>query len=234
VLPLKDLNVTRLRPLVTLALIAVNVGVWLFYQLPDGVEASAQSLGFHPCEIDASCPQVGRDWPITIFTSMFLHADWLHLGGNMLFLWVFGNNVEDAMGHARFLFFYVAGGLAAAFSQALVTLAFGNAGEGAIPNVGASGAIAAVLGAYLVLFPRAMVLTWIFPIFLFPVPALLFLVLWFGLQLISGTASMTTPEAGGGIAYFAHIGGFAFGLLTVKLFTAGRPRPGSLRRFGTA
>jgi membrane associated rhomboid family serine protease len=230
VLPLKDLNPTLVRPVVTIGLIALNVAMWLFYQLPEGVNASAQSLGFHPCEVDDSCPAIGNDWPLTVFTSMFMHGSWLHLGFNMLFLWIFGNNIEDALGHVRFVVFYILGGLAATFSQTFVTLEFGSPGDGAIPNVGASGAIAAVLGAYLILFPRAFVLTWIFPFFLFPIPAVAFLVIWFVLQLVTGTFSLTAPEAGGGVAYFAHIGGFVFGALTVRLFTVGRPRPGPVRR----
>jgi membrane associated rhomboid family serine protease len=225
VLPLRDLNPTRTRPTVTVALIAANLAVWILYELPTGLEAAVNDFGLHPCEIDGSCREVGHGWIVTSFTSMFMHGGWAHVLGNMLFLWIFGNNVEEAMGHLRFLAFYALGGLAAAFSQAAVTLAFGSTADGRIPSVGASGAIAAVLGAYIVLYPRALVLTWIVPIFFFPLPAILFLGFWFVLQLVIGTSSLTAPEAGGGVAYFAHIGGFAFGALLVGLFTAGRRRP---------
>jgi membrane associated rhomboid family serine protease len=223
VLPLKDLNPARIRPVVTVALIAANLAVWIGYELAGGREGSIDELGFHPCEVNGSCPQVGQGWALTAFTSLFVHASWGHVLVNMLFLWIFGNNVEDALGHVRFLVFYVLGGLAAASSQAAVTLAFGAAGEDVLPNVGASGAVAAVLGAYVVLYPRALVLTWVFPIFFFPIPAVFFIGIWFVFQLLAGTASMTAPESGGGVAYFAHIGGFLFGALLIRVFTIGRP-----------
>ena len=156
---------------------------------------------------------------------MFMHGDWAHLLGNMLFLWIFGNNVEDTIGRVRFVVFYVLGGLAATALQTLITLAYGTADDGTIPNLGASGAIAAILGAYLLLFPGGKVLTWIAPIFIFPIPALVYLGLWFVFQLIEGGYSFAHPAPGGGIAYFAHIGGFAFGAMTIKLFQAGRPQP---------
>ena len=151
---------------------------------------------------------------------MFMHAGWFHLLGNMLFLWIFGNNVEDSMGRLRFLVFYLLGGLAATAAQTIVTIHFtGSAGE-SVPNVGASGAIAAVLGGYFVLLPRASVLTMIFLGFFFifrEIPAIFFLGIWIGLQALEGSLSLTTPTAGGGVAFFAHIGGFAFGVLTVRL-----------------
>ena len=221
-LPLKDLNPTRIRPFVTYGLIAANLAVWI-WQLADGLDRSIEQLGFHPCEVNDSCLQVGQDWALTAFTSMFMHASWAHLLGNMLFLWIFGNNVEDALGHVRFAVFYLAGGLAAALSQALVTLAFGSELSGAIPNVGASGAIAVVLGAYVVLYPRALVLTWVFPVFFFPIPAVFFIGIWFVFQLLVGSTSLTTPTSGGGVAYFAHVGGFLFGALLIHLFALGRP-----------
>ena len=224
-LPLKDLNPTRIRPVVTYALIAANLAVWI-WQLADGLGRSIEQLGFHPCEVNDSCPQIGQDWALTALTSMFMHASWAHLLGNMLFLWIFANNIEDVLGHVRFAVFYLAGGLAAALSQALVTLAFGSEVSGTIPNVGASGAIAAVLGGYVVLFPRALVLTWVFPVFFFPIPAVFFIGIWFVLQLLVGTSSSTTPESGGGVAYFAHVGGFLFGALLIRLFALGRALAG--------
>jgi membrane associated rhomboid family serine protease len=214
-LPLRDNVPTRSFPVVTVALIATNVAVWLFYELPD-LDGAVNELAFHPCEIEGSCPQVGQDWELTALTSMFMHASWAHLLGNMLFLWIFGNNVEDSLGRVRFLAFYLLGGLAATAVQTAITLSMASGAEAQIPNLGASGAISAVLGGYLVLLPTAKVLTIIFFI-LREVPAVLFLGIWFLFQLIDGSASLLHPEAGGGVAFFAHIGGFLFGVLTVKL-----------------
>jgi membrane associated rhomboid family serine protease len=227
VLPIKDNVPTRHFPILTVALIATNIVVWVLYQDAggSGLQASVNELAYHPCEVENTCRQIGEDWPVTIFTSMFMHGSWAHLLGNMLFLWIFGNNVEDTLGRVRFVLFYVLGGLAATATQTFVTVQYGSAQEAAIPNVGASGAIAAVLGAYILLHPGATVLTWIAPIFFIPVPAFLYLGLWFLFQLVQGGFSFTHPEAGGGVAYFAHVGGFAFGFLAVKLFSTGRPQP---------
>ena len=214
-LPLRDNVPTRHFPIVTVALIAANVLVWVLYQLPD-LNGSVNELAYHPCELENSCPTVGEDWPVTAVTSMFMHGSWLHLLGNMLFLWIFGNNVEDALGRVRYLFFYLVGGFAATATQTFVTLGYASDAEAAIPNVGASGAVSAVLGAYLVLLPRAMVLTVIFFV-IREVPAILFLGIWFLFQLLDGSASLAHPQAGGGVAFFAHIGGFVFGALAVKL-----------------
>ena len=208
----------------TVGLIAINVAVWLFYELPD-LQHSVNELAYQPCELERSCPVVGQDWPVNIFTSMFMHGDWLHIGGNMLFLWIFGNNVEDAMGRVRFLVFYLLGGLAATALQTFITLYAGTAADARIPNLGASGAISAVLGAYLLLLPRADVLTLIFLgiIFIREIPAWLFLGFWFLLQLWSGGFSLLHPEQGGGVAFFAHVGGFVFGLASVFVFAKRRP-----------
>jgi membrane associated rhomboid family serine protease len=221
VLPLRDNVPTRTRPLVTYALILANVLVWVLYQLPD-LQGSVDELAYHPCEVENSCPTVGEDWPLTAFTSMFMHGSWAHLLGNMLFLWIFGNNVEDALGKVRYLLFYVLGGLAATATQTFVTLGYASDLEGTIPNVGASGAISAVLGAYLVLLPKAKVLTVIFFV-LREIPAIFFLLIWFGFQLLEGSSSFSRPEQGGGVAFFAHIGGFVFGALLVKLVQLRRP-----------
>jgi membrane associated rhomboid family serine protease len=165
---------------------------------------------------------------LTIFTSMFSHAGLLHLGGNMLFLWIFGNNVEDAMGPVRYLVFYLLSGLAALALQTAVSP------DSVVPTLGASGAIAGVLGGYIMLYPRARVLTLIFLFVFFSfieLPAFFFLFIWFAQQAIFGAVDLTNPTGGaGGVAYFAHVGGFLFGLLTVKLFAVrrsaayGRPR----------
>jgi membrane associated rhomboid family serine protease len=221
VLPLRDNVPTRSFPIVTVALIAANVLVWVLYQLPD-LQGSVDELAYHPCEVEDSCPTVGEDWPLTAFTSMFMHGSWLHLLGNMLFLWIFGNNVEDALGKVRYLLFYVVGGFAATALQTFVTLGYASEMDARIPNVGASGAVSAVLGAYLLLLPRAKVLTIIFFV-LREVPAVLFLGIWFAFQLLDGSASLAHPEQGGGVAFFAHIGGFVFGFLVVKLVQQRRP-----------
>ncbi len=213
-LPLRDNVPTRSRPVVTYALILANVLVWVLYQLPDQ-QGSIGELGYHPCEVEGSCRTIGQDWPVTAVTSMFLHGSWAHLLGNMLFLWIFGNNVEDLLGKARFLFLYLVGGLAATALQTYITLSFANELDATIPTVGASGAVSAVLGAYLVLLPHAKVLTLIL-VFLRELPAGFFLVVWFGFQLLDGGAALAHPEQRGGVAFFAHVGGFVFGAVTAK------------------
>ena len=222
-LPIRDNVPTRTFPVVTVTLIAINVAVWLLYQLPN-LDRSVHDLAFHPCEVNGSCQQIDKGWPLTAITSMFMHGGWLHLGGNMLFLWIFGNNVEDAMGRLRFLVFYFLGGIAATALQTFVTFHWGSPGDTMVPNLGASGAISAVLGAYLVLLPSASVLTLVFYL-LIEIPAILFLGIWFVFQLWQGGYAVTHPESGGGVAFFAHVGGFAFGLLTVRLFAVRDPLP---------
>jgi membrane associated rhomboid family serine protease len=156
----------------------------------------------------------------TIFTGMFMHASILHIGGNMLFLWIFGNNVEDSMGPVKFLGFYILGGLAALALQVAI------GPNSTAPTLGASGAIAAVLGGYILLYPRARVLTLVLIIFFFTVielPAWVMLGVWFAEQAVFGAANLTNPTGGGGgVAYFAHVGGFAFGLLTIRLLAVRR------------
>jgi membrane associated rhomboid family serine protease len=228
VLPIKDNVPTRTFPYVTVALIAVNVVVWL-WEWRTGVNTEVFDYGYYPCSVEGPCVQPASTvdylpWYLGVFTSMFLHGSWLHIGGNMLFLWIFGNNVEDALGHLRYLFFYFAAGLAAAAAQTFVTLAFSNDAGASIPNVGASGAIAGVLGAYIVLLPHASVLTAFifFLVFLREIPAYWFLGFWFVLQAFEGGFSILQPQTGGGTAFFAHIGGFLFGFATVR-FVAKRP-----------
>jgi membrane associated rhomboid family serine protease len=228
VLPLRDNVPTQHFPILTVGLIAANVLVFVLYQdagADPGFTASVNDLAFHPCEVEDSCRQVGRDWPPTLLSSLFMHAGWAHLLGNMLFLWIFGNNVEDSLGRVRFILFYILGGIAATATQTVVTLGWGTAEDAAIPNLGASGAISAVLGAYLLLHPHGRITTLVLPFFLFQIPAMVFLGVYFLYQLLIGGYAFVHPEAGGGVAYFAHLGGIAFGLLTVRLFTAGRPRP---------
>lgn len=172
----------------------------------------------------APIPLAQAAWFITLFTSMFMHGGILHIAGNMLFLWVFGNNIEDAMGRLKFALFYLAAGLAAVYSQALLNV------DSTVPTIGASGAVAGVLGAYALLHPKARVLTLIFIIFfvtLVEIPALILLGIWFVLQFVPALGQVATPEVGGGegIAYFAHVGGFLFGLATIKLLANRRQDP---------
>ena len=226
-IPLKDNVPTRNFPVVTAALIAANVLFYFLYQdggigVPQG---PVDELAYHPCEVNDTCPVVGEGWPLTAVTSMFMHGSIDHLLGNMLFLWIFGNNVEDAMGRVRFLFFYLAAGVAATALQTFVTLGYGSTAEATIPNLGASGAVSGVLGAYLVLLPQARVITAIFVFFILlqEIPAWIFLVVWFGFQAWSGGFDLLQPEEGGGVAFFAHIGGFVFGFLTARLFVVRQP-----------
>lgn len=165
---------------------------------------------------------------VTLLTSMFMHGGWLHIIGNMLFLWVFGNNVEDSMGKLRFLLFYVLSGVVAAYAQSLLDP------ESTVPTIGASGAVAGVLGGYILLHPHARVVTLVFVIFfvtLVEIPAAILLGVWFVLQFLPAVGQLgahaVDVAADGGIAYLAHVGGFIFGLLAIKLFARARPRPAS-------
>jgi membrane associated rhomboid family serine protease len=155
-----------------------------------------------------------------------MHASWEHILGNLLFLWIFGNNIEDALGHVGFLFWYLAAGVVAMAVQTFVTLEFAGVRAASIPNIGASGAIAGVLGAYFVLLPRARVLTLIFFGFIFirEIPAIWFLGIWFLYQALTGGLSLLHPQSGGGVAFFAHIGGFTFGVATGLVLLATRRR----------
>ena len=215
-LPLRDNVPTRRFPVATVAIIAANFVVW-FWELR-ATERQVEKYAFYPCDIDGPCLAVVHHltWWETAFTSMFLHGGWAHILGNMLFLWIFGNNVEDALGSARFVLFYLGGGLAATAGQTFVTLHYGGDVAASVPNLGASGAIAAVLGAYIVLLPGASVLTLI-GFFIVPVPAFVFLGIWFGLQLWQGGFSVTHPSAGGGVAFFAHVFGFVYGAVVARL-----------------
>ena len=227
-LPLRDNVPTRTAPLVTIGLIVANSLVWFWELSGRGVDYHVLTDGYYPCTVSGPChvPIHPLPWYEGAFTGMFMHASWEHIGGNMLFLWIFGNNVEDALGKVRFLVWYIAAGLAATATQTAVTLLAGSARDASIPNIGASGAIAAVLGAYFLLLPRARVLTVIFfgIILIREIPAIWFLGVWIGLQIWSGGLAILHPQAGGGTAFFAHIGGFAFGLATVLLVARRRPQ----------
>jgi membrane associated rhomboid family serine protease len=230
VLPLRDNVPTRSAPLVTVGLIVVNGVVWLWELSKPGVDVHVFRDGFYVCAVQGPCHLPhgfhALPWWEGVFTGMFMHASWQHILGNMLFLWIFGNNVEDALGHVRFLVWYVLAGLAAMAAQTAVTLHFGNVADASVPNIGASGAIAGVLGAYFLLLPRARVLTLIFfgIILVREIPAVWFLGVWIALQAWSGSLSLVAPHAAGGTAFFAHIGGFAFGAATVFLVARRRPR----------
>jgi membrane associated rhomboid family serine protease len=202
----------RTNPIVTYALIAINV---LFFLVElSGGDAFIEKWAFVPSRFLAN---PAGDF-LTLFTSMFMHAGWAHLGGNMLYLWIFGDNVEDRLGHAKYTLFYLLCGLAATFTQ----LAF--SGPSNIPNLGASGAIAGVLGGYILMFPQGKVRV-LQGQQVVLVPALVVLGLWFVLQLFSGVASITS-HAGetGGVAFMAHVGGFAAGLILTYVLGGTHPR----------
>ncbi len=227
-LPLKDINPTSRTPVVTIALIAVNVLVFL-YQLTLGHRLGLfiAAYGAVPFEIThatdlvghyAGSPVVQSPGPplvwLTLLTSMFVHGGVMHLVGNMLYLWIFGNNIEDLIGRAKFLLFYIGGGLVAAFAHIL------SAPSSLVPTVGASGAVSAVLGAYLVAYPRARVVCLVFLVIfvqLITVPAMVVLLFWFVIQALQGFASLGAGHTAG-VAWFAHIGGFAAGVVGIKLF----------------
>jgi membrane associated rhomboid family serine protease len=230
--PYRDENPTELSPTVTVCIIAVNVVVWILFQGAGSAHALAASTcqwGLTPGEILRSlppgvstplgqgyaCVTTGHPNYLTVFTSMFLHGSWFHILGNMWFLWIFGNNIEDVMGHARYLVFYLLSGVAAAAAQTF------SAPHSAIPMIGASGAISGVMGAYLILFPRVKVHTLLFLGFFFTtiaVPAYLMLVYWFLIQVLGGLPALGGTADGGGVAFFAHVGGFASGVVLVKAF----------------
>jgi membrane associated rhomboid family serine protease len=225
VIPLRDTIPSRTAPVVTVALIAANLLVFLHETaLGDYLPHFVYAYGLVPARLvywrgDPLDP--ARFVPL--LTSMFWHGGWLHLLGNMLYLWIFGDNVEDRLGHFRFLFFYVLSGLGAALTQVALSP------DSTIPTEGASGAIAGVLGAYLVSFPRSRVVTFI-PIFIFPwiveIPAVAYLLFWFVMQLLSGVASLNVPAGTGGVAWWAHVGGFVAGIIGVGILAPSlRPRP---------
>ncbi len=256
--PLRDNIPTEHFPVVTVLFIVANCIIYFFLQdgflgLPDGgtggdwpvIEyalipyevtnpgdmCEATAGGAVACEGQSGVTGTAGSQPptwLTLFTSMFMHGSLLHLGGNMLFLWIFGNNVEDSMGPIRFIAFYLLGGLAADAAQILINT------DSTVPTLGASGAVAAVLGGYLLLFPRARVVTFVFIIFFFTIlelPAILFLGIWILQQALFAYFDLVQPTGeGGGVAYFAHIGGFVLGLLVVRAFAKEERRRRQLER----
>jgi hypothetical protein len=214
-LPLSDGIPARRFPVVNVALILVNFAVWIFYELPH-LGTSVAHASFYPCAVDGAC-HPALSWGVTWLTATFMHGSWDHILGNMLFLAIFGKNVEDAFGHLRYLVFYLAGGFAAMMTQTAMTLIAGSAADAHVPLLGASGAIAAVLGAYFVLYPGSRILTLVF-VFLVRIPAYVFLGVWFLYQLVEGNLGLLAPGShGGGTAFFAHVGGFLFGLAVARL-----------------
>jgi len=220
-IPLSDGLDARRLPFVNIAIILANFAVWLFYELPH-LGSSVYHASFYPCTVNGSC-HGPEPWSVSWITAMFMHGSWGHILGNMVFLAVFGKNVEDAFGHIRYLVFYLAGGFVATMTQTAMTLLAGNAQASHVPNLGASGAIAAVLGAYFVLYPSSNVfgLLGIWPVRL---KAYFFLGFWFLYQLIEANFGLIGATAnGGGVAFFAHVGGFVFGVL-IALLLAGAGR----------
>jgi membrane associated rhomboid family serine protease len=215
VIPYKDDNPTKTTPFVTLVIIALNIAVFVMQLLsPRDGQQIVYDYGAIPQYILHLHSNQPIPAPLTIFTSMFMHGGLLHIGGNMLFLWIFGNNIEDRLGHVRFIFFYLFCGIVAAFAHAL------SSPGSQIPMIGASGAISGVLGAYLLLFPSARVHTVVFFGFFFQVlriPALIVIGFWAIIQFVSGLITQGILHQGG-TAWFAHAGGFLAGLITIKLW----------------
>jgi membrane associated rhomboid family serine protease len=221
-LPLTDHNPRRTTPFVTYTLIALNILAFLWeLSLGENLQRALFSIAFIPRRF--WIPGFWVSDTITMFASMFLHGSLMHIGSNMLYLWIFGDNIEDRLGHVRYTIFYFASGICATLAHAFFSAA------SQLPAIGASGAIAGVLGGYLILYPHARVTTLI-PIFVFitvrEIPAVIVLGLWFVLQLFSGVGSLGVPAAQdvGGVAYFAHIGGFVAGMILILLLGGKRPR----------
>lgn len=217
-LPLRDFIPTRRFPVLTVSIIVVNIiafGYELLAEAGGTLDQTFYTMGVVPFEVTHN---FGPAVALSFLTSLFLHGGFMHIAGNMLYLWIFGNNVEDSMGRGRFLVFYLLTGVIASAAQVLASP------SSPVPTIGASGAIAGVLGAYIVLFPNARVQTLIFLGYfarMAHLPALLVLGFWFVLQLFNGLMAFGVAQAGG-VAWFAHVGGFVAGLLLVRLFTLGR------------
>lgn len=233
-IPIRADNPTKRFPWVALALIATNAAVF-FYELSLSAEELSRTVtrwGFVPAStLEADGPGVIAILLLTAVTSMFLHAGWIHLGGNMLYLWIFGSNIEDRLGPLRFILFYLGTGVVALAAQTLADRA------SEVPLIGASGAVAGVLGAYVVLYPRAKIVTIVPVLFVLEmaaIPAGFVIGFWFLLQVASGLGSLASASAGGGVAWFAHIGGFAAGAVAIlPLAAMDRWRASRSRRFVT-
>ena len=214
--PIRDTQPSYSRPYVTMVLIAINLLIFLF------------EISLDPWSRDAFINTYGLVpdhflW-INVLTSMFLHGGWMHVLGNMWFLWIFGDNIEDILGHGKYLAFYLASGAVAALTQTMLSP------DQRVPMVGASGAIAGVMGAYIVKFPHSRILSLVTIVFFFTtieVPAWIMLIYWFGIQFVSGVGSIASHSSGGGVAFFAHVGGFVAGAAVVNLLA---PRDRYTRR----
>jgi membrane associated rhomboid family serine protease len=206
-IPIRDVIPSRTTPVVTISLIVFNVAVFLFQSVLSQRAFDLFLINFALIPADFSL--------VTVFTAMFLHAGFAHLAGNMLFLWIFGDNIEDRLGHGRFVWFYLICGFAAAFAQTALNA------DSRVPMVGASGAIAGVMGAYLILFPHSrIVMLFPFPPIVFELPAVLFLVMWFGIQFLNGVGTLPmfgAQQLSGGVAFWAHVAGFAAGVVLVRI-----------------
>lgn len=218
-IPLRDKNPTEKTPVVNIMLIVLNAAAFLYQvSLGPAVEQFFFEFGVVPTDVVSSLsdPSTYIEGVLPFFSSMFLHGGWLHLGGNMLYLWIFGDNVEDKLGHGRYILFYLLCGLVAGVAHVVIDV------HSEIPTVGASGAISGVLGAYLIMFPKARVVT-VIPLFIFlqiaELPALVVLGFWFVMQFFNGLVSLGFETGGmGGVAWWAHIGGFLTGLILVVPF----------------
>ena len=238
-IPISDSVRSRSFPYVTVAIILVNIVVFMYEVYLSGEPFSVReteldvfirhwanvpactfdALGWEQIEAESRICRTQPEPIATLLTNMFMHGGWLHLGGNMLFLWIFGDNVEEAMGHIRYLVFYVLVGVLASLTHGIADIG------STTPALGASGAIAGVMGAYIVLFPRASVIVFLGFIFIpIPLPAFVVIGLWFLIDLFRGVASLGVETASGGVAYFAHIGGFVAGVVLVSIFMLGRPQ----------
>ena len=226
-IPLKDDNPTRSFPFVTIAVIVLNLAVFvweLLLQQQARLQPAIGALAVIPARLtgmDPLDPALWADTGVRLVAAMFLHGGILHLAGNMIYLWIFGNNIEDIMGHGRFLAFYLLTGACASLAQILASP------DSTVPMIGASGAISGVLGAYLILYPAARVLTLVFFVFfvrVVPFPAVIVLGVWFLIQVVNAGQALPGRIAAGGVAWMAHIGGFLAGIVLVLLFRRRRPR----------
>ena len=224
-LPLTDMVKPRRLPVVTIALIVANLAVWLGYEVPHGVDSAVDEIGARACSLNGSCPDDrGLAWPYALFASMFGHASWAHIVGNMLFLAAFGLRVEDGLGRVRFLLMYLAAGVGGVALFDATTLAFASTNDATVPGIGASGAISGVLAAYVVAHPFERVLVWALPALFLRIPALGLLGVWFILQALEGAYALSNPSVTVGTAFMAHVGGFLVGGLA-QLAHAGRLGP---------
>jgi membrane associated rhomboid family serine protease len=225
-LPLSDGIPARRFPIVNVLLIVANFAVFIFYELPH-LNTAVYHASFDPRRVDGAC-RAPEPWGLSWITAMFPHGGWDHILGSMPFLAIFGKNVEDTFGSVAYLVFYFVGGFSAMMTQTAMTLLLGAAQDARAPELGASGAIAAVLSAYFVLYPGSQILTYILRVFLVRIAAWIFLGLWSLYQLIEASFGLFSASAnGGGVAFFAHVGGFIFGLLVARLLArTGQAAPG--------